>query len=386
MTTTFGRSFARILADRGRLTGAINAAATCALAGWCWWAASADVTLYEASTNARVELDQSTYPIQSPMDGRVVAVNLHVGQHVRQGDVLVELDSMPASLELQEQQTRAQGLTPEIQRLNAEIAAEEVARGREREAARLHVDEASSRTREAQAESAYADAELGRIQRLHAQGLVSDRDLEKTKADAAQRAAAVAALQSAERQVRQDQSTRDGERDVRIAGLRTRIAALEAARATAGAGLGRLGYELQRHQVRANVDGTIAESAMLRPGAVLHQGDALASVVPASGRLIVAAQFPADRAIGRLRPGQPAAFRVDAFPWAEFGSVAATVSRVAQEVRDGNVRVELTVDPESTFRGTIAHGMPGSLDVIVEHATPLALVLRAAGRTLTRPQ
>jgi membrane fusion protein (multidrug efflux system) len=134
--------------------------------------------------------------------------------------------------------------------------------------------------------------------------------------------------------------------------------------------------------VRAPIDGTVGESAILRTGAVVQGGERLGSIIP-SGSLIVAAQFPADAAFGRIRPGQSATLRLDGFPWTEFGAVSATVARVAQEVRDGNVRIELAIDPQSTFRGTLEHGMPGLLEVAVERLTPLALVLRTAGQALT---
>jgi membrane fusion protein (multidrug efflux system) len=102
--------------------------------------------------------------------------------------------------------------------------------------------------------------------------------------------------------------------------------------------------------------------------------------------LVIAAQFPADAAFGRIRPGQSATLRLEGFPWSEFGSVPAVVARVAQEIRDGNVRVELAIHPRSTFRGTLEHGMPGSLEVAVERLTPLALVVRTAGQALTSRQ
>jgi membrane fusion protein (multidrug efflux system) len=75
--------------------------------------------------------------------------------------------------------------------------------------------------------------------------------------------------------------------------------------------------------------------------------------------------------------------RLDGFPWAEFGSVSATVVRVAEESRDGNVRVELAIDPRSSCRVKLEHGMPGALEVAVERVTPLSLILRTAGQWLT---
>ena len=63
-------------------------------------------------------------------------------------------------------------------------------------------------------------------------------------------------------------------------------------------------------------------------------------------------------ALGR-RAGQPARLRLDSFPWTQYGSLATTVSRVASEVRDGRVRVELTVASEPPARLPLQHGLRG---------------------------
>jgi multidrug resistance efflux pump len=182
--------------------------------------------------------------------------------------------------------------------------------------------------------------------------------------------------------VPQEQATRDRERDVRIERLHAQIAALAAQRRMSAATVQRLEYEIDRRTVRASVDGIIGEAAPLRRGAVVQEAENLASIVPA-GRLVVAAQFPAGAALGRIRPGQAATLRLDGFPWAEFGAVSATVANVAREIREGTVRVELTIEPGSGFRGTLEHGMPGSAEVAVERVTPLSLLLRTAGEGLT---
>src|SRR5579864_9610177 len=99
----------------------------------------------------------------------------------------------------------------------------------------------------------------------------------------------------------------------------------------------------------------------------------------------VIAQFPPPAAFGRIRPGQPARLRLEGFPWAQYGTVTATVSRVAGEVRDGRVRVELLVNPQSASRIPLQHGMPGSVEVQVENVSPAALALRAAGQMIGEP-
>ena len=60
--TAFARTFARLLSDRGGLTRTLLAVGLLVLAGWCFWAARARVTLYEVSSEARVEWTQPPIP------------------------------------------------------------------------------------------------------------------------------------------------------------------------------------------------------------------------------------------------------------------------------------------------------------------------------------
>ena len=75
---------------------------------------------------------------------------------------------------------------------------------------------------------------------------------------------------------------------------------------------------------------------------------------------------------------------MDGFAWTQFGSVRARVTAVDAEPRDGRVRVELAVvgAPPSV---PMQHGLPGTLEVEVERATPATLVLRACGRVVAKP-
>jgi len=320
-TTAFSRTFTKLVADTGRSTAWTAAGAVAVLGAWCWWAARAQVTLYAVSPEARVELDAATYPVQSPLLGRVVKTKLRVGEAVRRGEVLFEIDAIPDQLLLEQERVRARGLGPELARLRAQVEAEEAARAEEQRSARLSAEEAGSRIREAEAAAGYAEAELTRTRELNREGLTPVRDLEKAAAEAGRLSAAVTSLETAARRVPQEQATRDRERDVRLQRLHAEIAVLEAQLGTLKAGVERLDYEIERRRVRAPVDGRIGETAILRVGAVVEEGEKIASVVP-SGRLLVAAQFPAKEASGRIRAGQQARLRLQGFPWAEFGSVA----------------------------------------------------------------
>jgi multidrug resistance efflux pump len=103
--------------------------------------------------------------------------------------------------------------------------------------------------------------------------------------------------------------------------------------------------------------------------------------VPTGELRIVASFEPAD-ALGRIQPGQPARLRLDGFPWTEYGSISATVTHVGSEVRDGRIRVELAVNPHSANRVPMQHGLPGTVQVVVERISPASLVLRVVGRGL----
>ncbi len=382
MKTAFARTYSRLLSDRSHHQIWTLACSAILLAAWFGWVSWAQITLYEVSPKARVELDSATYPVESSVLGRVVQTSLRVGQVVHRGEILVKIDPVPDQLQLRQQQAAAGGLGAEVARLRAQIDSEEKARLEEQRTAGISAEEAQNRIREAEATIEYAKAELSRIQRLQREGLAAERDVEKAAAELDRQRAVVATMESAARRIPQEQLTRERERDVRIARLHGEIASLQTQRNTLNAGMDRANYEIERREVRAPVDGRIGETVILRPGAVVQAGEKLASIVP-SGRLMVAAEFRANAAFGRIQPGQTARLRLDGFPWAEFGAVPATVSQVAAEIRDGNVRVEFEIRPASDFRGKLEHGMPGTVDVAVERVTPLALVLRTAGQWLT---
>jgi len=59
---------------------------------------------------------------------------------------------------------------------------------------------------------------------------------------------------------------------------------------------------------------------------------------------------------------------------------------VPSEIRYGKVRVELSIARSPAFAIPLQHGLPGSVEVEVERATPAALTLRTAGQMITRPR
>src|SRR5262249_34336452 len=198
-------------------------------------------------------------------------------------------------------------------------------------AARALVDETRARLHEAEAPARYAEQQLERLERLRAQQLLSEHDFELGRAEARRTAAAVDSTRLSLLRIEQEQVARDRERAAAIDQIHSQIARLDGERRGAHDALLRLRVETERHVVRAAASGRLGDAAVLRPGAVVQQGQRLAFIVP-SGDIIAVAQF-SPAASGRIRDGQRARVRLDGFPWAQYGTVDATVVRVANEVR-----------------------------------------------------
>ena len=308
-----------------------------------------------------------------------------IGREVRAGDILVELDSEPQKLELQEQRARLGVLFPEMKSLQAQIAAEERAGSAEREAALSAIEEARAQVRRSDAPARLAEAELERIGLLQKEGLIAERDVERARALALEQRADTEGRQLSIQRLQQEQRTRESDRDARVRQILTGIARIEGQTRTTQSAIARLEYEIERRRIRAPISGRIAEAAVLRTGAVVDEAEKLGSIVP-SGQLAVVAHFPPPAAIGRIRTGQPARVRLAGFPWMEYGAVNAVVSDVANEIRDGAARVELKVLPSQKTPIPLQHGLAGSVEVEVERTTPLALVLRTVGQWITEPR
>jgi membrane fusion protein, adhesin transport system len=386
MSTSFARTVEALRIDRFGGSLLVLFLVTALSGAWLLWFGFGRVTRYEVTAAARLEIDQEDHSIQSPVLARVEASHLVLGRKVRAGDVLVELDSHSEQLQVLEERRRLASFAPQIESLQAQIEKVEQSRAREAQSTSVAYDEATAKFQEAEALTREADADAARFRQLHAEGLAAGRDSEQAQFAAESRKHAADALRLDAQRLQREQRTRESDRNLQLTNLRGQIEKIESDRNTALATIQRLSYEVERRTIRATIDGEIAEAAPLRPGTVVEEAAKLGSIVPA-GKLRAVAQFPPAAALGRIRVGQHARMRLDGFPWAQYGSIAATVSRVAGEVRDGSVRVELSLDTAANPPHVpLQHGLPGSVEIEIERLTPAALVVRTAGRMFAAPR
>jgi membrane fusion protein, adhesin transport system len=384
MATAFTRTLRRLEPRGYRRPLMMTASATVVLAGWGAWATVARVTLYEISSQARLEVDRAVHAVESPAAGRVIESRLTLGQEVTAGEVLLRLNADAERYSLREENEKLTALGPELAALRAQASSIEQARQQEARAARAAVEEVRERLREAEAPADYAEQELARLERLRAERLIAERDYQHGRAEAQRTRAAAESLKLSQVRMEQEQNTRDRDRAAALDQIRAQVAHIEGQLRGSQAAVMRLNADAERYVVRAPASGRLGEVAVLRTGSVVQAGQRLGVVVP-TGRLIAVAQFAPSSAIGRIRPGQQARIRLDGFPWAQYGTVAASVLRVANEIRDGAVRVELAVAPAGNPRLALEHGLPGSVEVAVEQVSPLTLLLRTAGALQAAP-
>ena len=291
-----------------------------AVAGAAWWFSRAPTApalavqsaplLRTLQFSARVAT-ASRVEVGATVTGRVLDVAVAEGATVRQGDVLVRLES--AELQAALEQARA---------------------GEQQAAARVaglrSTGRSSVQAGLAQADSVLlaAQAEWRRTQDLVAQGFLSTARL-----DEAQRAVAVAQAQQDSARAQRAANT-DAGTDVAQAQLALARAATQAALA-----------RLAQATLRAPADARVLTRAV-EPGQIVQPGRALFTLALAGPLQLVATVD--ERYLQQLQPGQAASVRADAYPEQRFAAQVLSIAPLVDAQR-GAVDVKLSVASAPAF-------------------------------------
>lgn len=281
----------------------------------------------------------SRVEVGSTVTGRVVQVAVRQGAQVRQGDLLVRLES---------------------DELRAALAQ---AQATERQAAARLAGLRSSGRGSAQAVVAQtqsvliaAEAELRRTQDLVAKGFLS-----ASRLDEARRAVEVAQAQLAGAQA---QSAANAERGTEIMQAQAQLALAAAASSAARA-------RLAQAVLSAPADATVLARSV-EPGQIVQPGRALLSLALA-GPLQLVAQVD-ERYLEQLRVGQPASVLADAFPEQRFAASVLSIAPLVDAQR-GAIEVKFAVPQPPSF---LREDMTLSVEVeTARRANALAIPLQA---------
>ena len=120
MALIFSRATQALTEDHGRGSWWSLLVAAALLGVWGAWCCLARLAVYTVTDTARLEVERAVYPIETPVDGRVVVTHLALGREVQEGEVLGELEAESQRLQREEERTRLAALTHQLEICRAE--------------------------------------------------------------------------------------------------------------------------------------------------------------------------------------------------------------------------------------------------------------------------
>lgn len=366
--------------------------------------------------------------VQAGISGTAKDIAVQVNQPVRQGDVIVRLDSTgleqqkrQLQISLQQSQVQIDQLNRQLRLLSTKIAAETESTQQLAAIARAELDrdQRSVRDQQLTTQSDLAEAEAAldlamrewqRYQKLE-QGAVSQLQIEEKQAavriaqERVARAKAVlnpsaAVLTIAQQRLAQVESTGRStlvtlrqEQEV----LLQQQAELRTQQAQTQQSLQQIQAEIDQTIVRATSDGVILRLNLRNPNQVVQAGETLAEISPNQDSLQIRAMvMPQD--IGQVQLGQVAQMRITACPYPDYGLLkgevvaispdVVSVQATSSEAGDRNFsersgfevilrpeKLELTQGPR---RCPLQSGMEAEATIITQEETFFRFLLRKA--------
>jgi len=244
---------------------------------------------YESTDDAFIEADIT--PMSPKIDGYVQSVSVNDNQHVKKGDVLVQIDP----------RDRQAKLDQAIAKLAASQAAIEESK------ANIQTIKANADTAQAEVDSAQADADYAISQanryRTMTSGAASESERQNVLAAERSAAAKVAASRSRLLAAQAQLNTAKAQLSSSIAQGNVERAAVALAE-----------LELSYTKITAPVDGLVTKKNV-QPGAYLQPGQRLLAIVP--DEVWVVANFK-ETQLEHMEKGQYVSIRIDAYPDQDF--------------------------------------------------------------------
>jgi hemolysin D len=133
--------------------------------------------------------------------------------------------------------------------------------------------------------------------------------------------------------------------------------------------IAKTGLRNRSMRLTSSVDGTVQQLAVHTLGGVVQPAEALMVIVPDVSELVVDAKIP-NREIGLLRQGQAARIKVDAFPFTDYGTLDGVLDSVSGDAIEDeklglhyNARVRIKPTADQRYTMLLSPGMAVTAEI-----------------------
>lgn len=352
------------------------------MVAWAIWFLTKEITTYSVSDQARLEQEQNTVHLSTQRIGRVVAIQASLGDSLKRGDLLIQLDTTAFDLNLDGDSRISQSFMAQLDAIEREQHLLEKKFGEDDKALRDQL-KLLRQQYQLQVSSQRIQADVAdRYERLLQKQQSSELDYLAAKRTYQQMAVATLA---AEAEIHAAEDRRDqiaNESQLALSELTQRRADIQGKLAEVDTRIQQSSLAVDEQQLRAPITGKLASLADIREGEVLVAGQQVATI-QAKGSISVQAFFPPALALGHIRIGQSARVKLDGFSWARYGQLDARVERVASAVQRDRILVELSLQGEVPPHLPLLHDLPARVEIATGTKTPYQLLLQRVGDMLT---
>lgn len=356
------------------------------------------------TARGRLEPKGKTIRLDAAVSGSVAAVKVKEGQPVKAGDPLLEINSELVRSELQQAQTKLEGLLNRLTQLTAIKAQLEITAQTQQQQRQTQALEQVENMNQIQQRLAFhrSSVELTqtiltkdqekveRFRKFRALGIISGIQVEEAERAAIETQQRLQQSQSEMEQMRSEIEKQRNiyERIVRqadlaviesqrqIQELQTQITDVHTEIRQTRNQIKALQVQWQQRIMRIPVEGTIFQLPVQHAGAVIQPGQMVAQIAPKGMPLVLRSQMESSQS-GFLRPGLPVKVKFDAYPFQEFGIVQGYVRWVSPDskvVQTGQTQtqvfdVEIELEQASIQVGNqqipLTPGQTASAEIII---------------------
>jgi hemolysin D len=304
----------------------------------------------------RLEPKGKTIRLDAPVAGTVSAIRVQEGQVVQKGLPLMELQSDVVNADLQQAQTKLEGLlnrrtqliaiksqlesslSTAQQQVRAQAVSQQATIDKVQKQQNSLQDSLSliqsllekDRSKVEQLGSLSGQGAIPRSQAEDAERIMiqNSQQLQKTQTDIQQAQAEVQKQRSEYQRILRDGELSISDKTKQVKELQSQIIDAQSEAGQTQNLIKSLQYQRQQRVLYSPADGTLFQLQVQHPGAVVQPGQVVAQIAPKSARLVLRARME-DKQTGFLKVGMPAKIKFDAYPFQDYGIQSGRITWIA---------------------------------------------------------